>query len=1008
MLDPQQRWRPLPDKPDYAGFPLVRRRAARPGPGALAGVERRRCRRADRRPGLRPAGHALCAARDPRRVLPARPTPGSRGRHHGARRGAGSCASCSPGSSSAALARPTDRSVSADRKMPQVGILRPPLPLARRGDRWAGSCGTGRHIGPSGPSKEPADWTRTYVRITIERVQLCLDAADRLVELVEERRGPVPADEAARLVLKLGAAVPVGLARSLLDEAVRDDARLRWAGDLVALAGRSGGGAVTGDGDVRRLRPRDDGAAARLGATVRVRRRAGRGLELGERFQTLANPGARLAPAVAALTGLRDEELRRAPPVAAAVRRFLDFAGDAVLVAHNARFDMAFLDDETMRLDGQAGRRNRRRHGRARSPPARPAAGEPGGARVPLRDRRSAVPPRAARRGGDRGDPALPDRDGAGARRAARSATSSSSRRHGPAASTASAASRSARRSGPASTCSATRTTRCSTSAGRATCVRGSARTSAPTGSGPAVEAALGALERIEWRVLGSEVEAALEELRLIRELRPPANARSARPDRYVYLKRRGDSVVCSATADRARPARPAGAAPSSPRGRCRVWSGRRSRTRCRSCARSSAALRATSGSRTRRACATGSPRSRTPPARSQRMRRLRGARGLPRRSRRAGRHPSRRLRGERAGRLHPPVPRDGGARVAGRARGGRARRADARCRGRRRSPRARLVHPPPAAGAEVIPLAHFTAWSSYASARSARLAEARRRRRDRHARRAAARPGGEDRRRAAHRDGRRARLAGAPRRAARAGAERPPARTRRRRPRATHEEGELARLHGRAVVYRAASAGARPTRRSIRCRPTTRSSARREISRDKERQVQHYVELLRPLPLWERESIRVVDAGCGKAYMSLALVAYGREVGTRVELIGVDVERGRDRHRARHRRDARLRRGSLRGRLDRRLSSGRADRPARLAARVRHGDRRGDRRRRAARRGGDRRRAVLPPRARGADRRRTRRTACCATGCCSARQADLVTDALRAAALESTATASR
>ena len=61
------------------------------------------------------------------------------------------------------------------------------------------------------------------------------------------------------------------------------------------------------------------------------------------------------------------------------------------------------------------------------------------------------------------------------------------------------------------------------------------------------------------------------------------------------------------------------------------------------------------------------------------------------------------------------------------------------------------------------------------------------------------------------------------------------------------------------------------------------------KISRDKARQVQHYVELLRPLPLWERERIRVIDAGCGKAYMSLALVAYGREVGTRVELVGLD-----------------------------------------------------------------------------------------------------------------------
>src|SRR5205823_8397237 len=62
----------------------------------------------------------------------------------------------------------------------------------------------------------------------------------------------------------------------------------------------------------------------------------------------------------------------------------------------------------------------------------------------------------------------------------------------------------------------------------------------------PAVEAALGAVERIDWRVLGSELEAGLEELRLIRELRPPANARNVRPDRYVWLRKRGDGVVCS------------------------------------------------------------------------------------------------------------------------------------------------------------------------------------------------------------------------------------------------------------------------------------------------------------------------------------------------------------------------------------------------------------------------------------------------------------------------------
>ena len=65
----------------------------------------------------------------------------------------------------------------------------------------------------------------------------------------------------------------------------------------------------------------------------------------------------------------------------------------------------------------------------------------------------------------------------------------------------------------------------------------------------PAVEAALGSVRRIEWRVLGSELEAALEELRLIRELRPPANARSARPDRYVYFKRKGEGLAVTSEA---------------------------------------------------------------------------------------------------------------------------------------------------------------------------------------------------------------------------------------------------------------------------------------------------------------------------------------------------------------------------------------------------------------------------------------------------------------------------
>ena len=70
-------------------------------------------------------------------------------------------------------------------------------------------------------------------------------------------------------------------------------------------------------------------------------------------FETFVDPGQRLAPAITALTGIADGDLRGAPRPQEAVRRFLGFAGDAVLVAHNARFDLAFLDREVERLTGR-------------------------------------------------------------------------------------------------------------------------------------------------------------------------------------------------------------------------------------------------------------------------------------------------------------------------------------------------------------------------------------------------------------------------------------------------------------------------------------------------------------------------------------------------------------------------------------------------------------------------------------------------------------------------------
>ena len=66
------------------------------------------------------------------------------------------------------------------------------------------------------------------------------------------------------------------------------------------------------------------------------------GEELG-RFQTLVNPGAPIPAFIQVLTGISDALVARAPRIDTVLPAFLEFARGAVLVAHNAGFDIGFL-----------------------------------------------------------------------------------------------------------------------------------------------------------------------------------------------------------------------------------------------------------------------------------------------------------------------------------------------------------------------------------------------------------------------------------------------------------------------------------------------------------------------------------------------------------------------------------------------------------------------------------------------------------------------------------------
>ncbi len=69
-----------------------------------------------------------------------------------------------------------------------------------------------------------------------------------------------------------------------------------------------------------------------------------RGGELLGTFDTLVNPRVAIPPLITVLTGITEAMVFPAPTIGEVLPTFLEFAGDAVIVGHNIRFDISFLD----------------------------------------------------------------------------------------------------------------------------------------------------------------------------------------------------------------------------------------------------------------------------------------------------------------------------------------------------------------------------------------------------------------------------------------------------------------------------------------------------------------------------------------------------------------------------------------------------------------------------------------------------------------------------------------
>jgi DNA polymerase III subunit epsilon len=94
------------------------------------------------------------------------------------------------------------------------------------------------------------------------------------------------------------------------------------------------------------------GGAAGPGAIIEIGAWRMVGRRMTESFQSLVRPRSLIPRFVMNLTSITNEMVRAAPPIERVLPAFREFLGDRVMVAHNAGFDYSFLDFEFRRLFG--------------------------------------------------------------------------------------------------------------------------------------------------------------------------------------------------------------------------------------------------------------------------------------------------------------------------------------------------------------------------------------------------------------------------------------------------------------------------------------------------------------------------------------------------------------------------------------------------------------------------------------------------------------------------------
>jgi len=185
-------------------------------------------------------------------------------------------------------------------------------------------------------------------------VQLAFTTVDELFALLEQAGEALDHREVWPHLFPV-AGCPPALARALVDDIVRNDERFVWESDVhVGLAAWRATRRDLSEVVFTVVDLETTGATPGFAKITEIGAVRVEGGEQTATFSSLVDPGVAIPAMITKLTGIDDATVAGAPPIARVLPRFVEFAEGSVLVAHNARFDLGFLDYELGVLSRQS------------------------------------------------------------------------------------------------------------------------------------------------------------------------------------------------------------------------------------------------------------------------------------------------------------------------------------------------------------------------------------------------------------------------------------------------------------------------------------------------------------------------------------------------------------------------------------------------------------------------------------------------------------------------------